>query len=92
MSRQCRRRAASSRYGASGFIRTGSLLPDRKSVLTAGHCVSGGTEHGGTAGLTSVTANFYAGNNSGQPGNVYDPDTVVWQSPLSTAIASNGVA
>lgn len=79
-------------YGAAGsFICTGSLLPDRKSVLTAGHCVSGGTEGGGTAGLKSVTAYFYAGNNPGQPGNVYNPDTVVFQSPQATAIASNGV-
>lgn len=79
-------------YGSAGaFICSGSLLPDRKSVLTAGHCVSGGTDFGGTSGLKSVTAYFYGGSNPGGAGNVYDPDTVVWQSALSTAIASNGV-
>ena len=80
-------------YGAAGaFICSGSLLSDRKSVLTAGHCVSGGTDFGGTSGLKSVTAYFYGGSNPGQPGNSYDPDTVVWQSAQSTAIVSNGVA
>jgi hypothetical protein len=80
-------------YGAQGaFICSGSLLGDRKSVLTAGHCVSGGTEHGGTAGLKSVTAYFYAGDKPGQPGNLYNPDTVVFQSPEATAISSIGVS
>lgn len=64
-------------YGAAGsFICTGSLVAANK-ILTAGHCVSGGTNYGGTAGLQSVTAYFYAGNNPGQPGNVYNPDVVV---------------
>jgi hypothetical protein len=46
---------------ASGaaFVCSGSLLNDRKSVLTAGHCVSDGY---GTAGPEKVTAFFYDGN------------------------------
>lgn len=62
-------------YGAAGrFICSGSLLPDRQSILTAGHCVSGGA---GTANPLSTTAYFYGGSN---------PDTVVSSSPASTAI------
>ena len=63
-------------YGAGGsFICSGSLLPDRQSILTAGHCVSEGA---GTAQPLSTTAYFYGGP---------DPDTVVYQSPASTAIS-----
>jgi len=46
-------------YGAGGaFICSGSLMSDRRSIVTAGHCVSGG---GGTpdAGLVSTTAYFW---------------------------------
>lgn len=43
------------------FVCSGSLLNDRRSVLTAGHCVSGGA---GTAGPDKVTAFFYDGNAS----------------------------
>ncbi len=69
-------------YGAAGrFICTGSLISATR-ILTAGHCVSGGTNNGGLSGLKSVTAHFYAGNNPGQPGNVYNPD-VVTSNPTS---------
>ncbi len=47
-------------YGpGSSFICSGSLLSDRVSILTAGHCVSSGA---GTAGPLSVSAYFYGGS------------------------------
>lgn len=56
-------------YGAAGsFICSGTLLPDRRSILTAAHCVSNGT----SARPLSTTAYFYNGNN---------PDTIVHQAP-----------
>lgn len=61
--------------GAAGsFICSGSLLPDRMSILTAGHCVSSGA---GTANPVTTTAYFYGGN---------DPDTVVPFNPVATAV------
>lgn len=43
-------------YGAGGsFICTGSLLPDRQTIITAAHCVSDGF---GTAGPLTTTAWF----------------------------------
>jgi hypothetical protein len=61
--------------GAAGnFICSGSLLPDRMSILTAGHCVSHGA---GTANPITTTAYFYGGPN---------PDTVVPGSPDATPI------
>ena len=63
-------------YGPGGaFICSGTLLPDRRSILTAAHCVSDGA---GTAGPLSTTAYFYGGS---------DPDTVVPFNPVSTAVA-----
>jgi secreted trypsin-like serine protease len=62
-------------YGADGvFICSGTLLPDRRSVLTAAHCVSDGT----AARPLSTTAWFYGGS---------DPDTIVPNNAVSTAIA-----
>lgn len=62
-------------YGAAGaFICSGSLLSDRRSILTAGHCVSSGTD----ARPLSTTAFFYGGPN---------PDTVVPFNPASTAVS-----
>lgn len=47
-------------YGAGGlFICSGSLLSDRVSVLTAGHCVSDGF---GTAGPNAITAYVFNGD------------------------------
>lgn len=45
--------------GGNRFICTGSLLSDRMSVLTAGHCVSDGA---GTAGPLTTTAYVFDGN------------------------------
>jgi Trypsin/PEP-CTERM motif len=63
-------------FGGSGsFICSGTLLPDRQSVLTAAHCVTDG------AALTnpvSTTAWFYGGPN---------PDTVVPDNAASTAVS-----
>lgn len=59
--------------GGNRFICSGSLLPDRRSIVTAAHCVSGGA---GTANPLTTTAYFYGGPN---------PDTVVFTSPDSTA-------
>jgi len=56
------------------FICSGSLMADRQSILTAGHCVSGGA---GTANPVSTTAYFYNGT---------DPDYVT-TGAQSTAIA-----
>ncbi|WP_375396294.1 trypsin-like serine protease [uncultured Sphingomonas sp.] len=43
----------------SAFICSGSLLADRQSILTAGHCVSSGA---GTGNPMKTTAYFYNGN------------------------------
>ncbi len=62
-------------YGAGGsFICSGTLLSDRRSVLTAAHCVSGGA---GTASPLSTTAYFYGGS---------DGDLQVPWSSQSTAV------
>jgi hypothetical protein len=61
--------------GAAGnFICSGALLSDRRSIVTAGHCVSGGA---GTANPISTTAYFYGG---GQ-------DIVVPGNAAATAVA-----
>lgn len=61
--------------GAAGnFICSGTLLPDRRSILTAGHCVSHGA---GTANPITTTAYF-------NPGLM--PDSVVTSDAASTAI------
>lgn len=48
------------RGAAGSFICSGSLLPDRRSILTAAHCVSDGA---GTANPVATTAFFYGGSN-----------------------------
>ena len=58
----------------SSFICSGSLMANRQSILTAGHCA---TDPNG-ARPVSTTAFFYGGN---------DPDTVVTSSPLATAVS-----
>ncbi len=61
-------------YATGSFICSGTLLPDRRSILTAAHCVSDGA---GTAGPLSTTAYFYGGS---------DPDTFVPGNPVSTSV------
>ncbi|GGB24907.1 hypothetical protein GCM10011380_13090 [Sphingomonas metalli] len=62
------------RGAAGSFVCSGSLLGDRRSILTAGHCVSDGA---GTAAPIKTTAYFYNGS---------DPDTIPWQSSAATAV------
>lgn len=61
-------------YATGSFICSGSLLSDRVSILTAGHCVSDGS----SKRPLSTTAYFYNGTN---------PDTVVTSSPFSTPVS-----
>ena len=62
--------------GAAGkFICSGTLLSDRRSILTAGHCVSHGA---GTDNPISTTAYFTPAT---------DPDSVTYLDPASTAIS-----
>ena len=56
------------------FVCSGSLASDRRSIVTAAHCVSGGA---GTANPLTTTAFFYGGSN---------PDVVLFNSPLATAV------
>lgn len=60
-------------YSNGSFICSGTLMSDRKSILTAAHCVAGAS---GTP--LSTTAYFYGGSN---------PETIVNSSPLSSAVA-----
>ncbi len=63
-------------YGAAGsFVCSGTLLSDRRSVLTAGHCVSDGA---GTANPISTTVYFRGPGSNGDTyvypsGGVLDP-------------------
>jgi Trypsin len=66
-------------YTTGSFICTGSLLPDRRTIVTAAHCVNN-TAAKGT--LLSTTAYFYGGSN---------PDTVVPFNAASTAVAVSNV-
>jgi hypothetical protein len=61
-------------YSSGLFICSGTLLPDRRSILTAAHCVADGTADR----PISTTAWFYGGP---------DPDKRVPFDPESTAIA-----
>lgn len=65
--------------GGSPFGCTGSLLNDRRSILTAAHCI---TDSAGKLNVVSATAYFYAGSAS----NPYNADTVVPGNPLATAV------
>ena len=66
--------------GAAGnFICSGSLLSDHISILTAGHCVSNGTN----ARPISTTAYFGANTN---------PDSNVYSDPTSTVIAIKSIS
>jgi hypothetical protein len=66
--------------GAAGrFICSGSLLSDRVSIVTAGHCISSG--HGAITPI-STTAYFYGGT---------DPQAVV-SNPATPGVVGVGVA
>jgi len=54
------------RYTGGSFICSGTLLPDRVSILTAAHCVSDGA---GTAGPLETTVYFPGSNPDGIPSN-----------------------
>lgn len=62
-------------YAAGSFICTGTLMADRQSILTAGHCVTDGPT---LANPISTTAYFYGGS---------DPDTVVPFNVAATAVS-----
>lgn len=69
-------------YGAAGsFVCSGTLLSDRRSVLTAGHCVSSGA---GTANPLSTTV-FFRGPGSNAETYVYPSGGVV--DPTVTQVA-----
>jgi secreted trypsin-like serine protease len=59
-------------YGTALYVCSGALLPDRRSILTAAHCVSDGT----ATRPRSTTVWFYGGSN---------PDTVVPGNPMATS-------
>jgi Trypsin/PEP-CTERM motif len=63
--------------GVGSFICTGTLLPDRQSVLTAAHCVTDGPT---LATPNATTAYFYGGPN---------PDTTVAFNAASTAVTAS---
>ncbi len=65
--------ALTMRYEQGTFICTGTLMPDRQSVLTAAHCVVNDQ----LAQPISTTAAFYGGSAG---------DTVVWQSGAATRV------
>ena len=62
-------------YAGGGFICTGTLLPDRQSILTAAHCVSDGF---GTAGPLSTTVFF-------QPPAGLTPTASIYNNPAATS-------
>lgn len=72
-------------YGAAGsFVCSGTLLNDRRSILTAGHCVSGGA---GTANPISTTV-FFRGPGSTADTYVY-PNAGVIDPSVVTREVSN---
>jgi hypothetical protein len=66
--------------GIGTFGCSGALLDDRRSILTAAHCISNSS---GQLNAIGAMAYFYAGSSS----SPYNPDTVVPGNPLSTAVA-----
>lgn len=62
-------------YAQGGFICSGTLLPDRQSILTAAHCVSDGF---GTAGPLTTTVFF-------QPPAGLSPTVSIYNNPAATS-------
>ncbi len=63
-------------FGAGGsFVCSGTLMPDRQSILTAGHCVSDGF---GTANPLSTTVFF-------QPAAGLAPTVSIYNNPAATS-------
>jgi hypothetical protein len=62
--------------GVGSFVCSGTLLPDRQSILTAAHCVSDGF---GTANPNVTTAFF-------QPPAGLNPTAAIWNNPEATGI------
>jgi hypothetical protein len=59
---------------SGGFICSGTLLSDRRSIATAAHCITDGSR---TVSATSATV-FFNGNDT--------PDSITWRDPASTGI------
>lgn len=59
--------------GTNQFICTGTLLPDRQSILTAAHCVSDGF---GTPGPITTTVRFQPANGLAPGADIYSNTTV----------------
>jgi len=69
----------------SGFVCSGTLLADRQSILTAGHCVSDGF---GTAGPASTTVFFQPAGGLPVNSSIYaNPAAPPVGNPAATAIA-----
>lgn len=62
-------------YAGGGFICSGTLLPDRQSILTAAHCVSEGF---GTPGPLTTTVFF-------QPPTGLSPTVSIYNNPAATS-------
>jgi len=68
-------------YSAGSFICTGTLLPDRQSILTAAHCVSDGFGASGPINLPNSTAVRF------QPANGLTAGTSIFASAAATVIS-----
>ncbi len=69
-------------YGAAGsFICSGTLMADRQSILTAGHCVSDGF---GTAGPLTTTVFF-------QPAAGLPVTQTIYNNPAATAVTVSDI-
>ena len=73
----------------SGFVCSGTLLSDRRSILTAAHCVSDGF---GTAGPASTTVFFQPDGGLPVNSSIYaNPSAPPVGNPAATAIAVSNI-